>query len=183
MKPYIPITKAVLFTNPWWKYCRDQIKLPSGKTGDYHYVLTNGSSMIVPLKDDGSLLLVRQYRYTGNRDSIEFPCGGLKDGADYDTTARDELVEETGFLAGQLEAVGNFNPCNGLLDEICRVYIALDLTYAGARPDETESMELVHLTIKEIEELILNGTIWDGMTIAAWAIAKRQVEAASRRLL
>lgn len=172
MKPYLPITKAVLFTNPWWKYCRDQIELPSGKIGDYHYVLTNGSSMVVPVERDGGLLLVRQYRYTGNRDSIEFPCGGLKDGANYDITARDELLEEAGFLAGQIEAVGSFNPCNGLLDEICRVYIARDLTYAGARPDETESMELVRLTMKEIDDLILNGTIWDGMTIAAWAIAR-----------
>jgi ADP-ribose pyrophosphatase len=172
MKPYMPISKAVLFTNPWWKYCLDQIELPSGKIGDYHYVLTNGSSMVIPVEEDGGLLLVRQYRYTGNRDSIEFPCGGLKDGANYEITARDELVEETGFLAGQLEVVGNFNPCNGLLNEICTVYVARNLTYAGARPDETESMELVRLQIKEIDDLIRNGTIWDGMTIAAWAIAK-----------
>jgi ADP-ribose pyrophosphatase len=172
MKPYIPISKAVVYRNAWWKYCRDQVQLPSGKLGEYHYVLTNGSSMVVPVEQDGQLLLVRQYRYTGNRDSIEFPCGGLKDGSTYDETAQNELVEETGFVAGQLIPVGGFNPCNGLLDEICKVYIARSLTYAGARPDETESMELVRLSMREIDDLILNGTIWDGMTIAAWALAK-----------
>jgi ADP-ribose pyrophosphatase len=172
MKPYKPISKTIVYKNPWWRYCRDEVELPSGKTGEYHYVLTNGSSMVIPVEQDGNLLLVRQYRYTGNRDSIEFPCGGLKDGASYDETARDELVEETGFVAGRLELVGSFNPCNGLLDEICRIYIARNLTYAGARPDETESMELVRLTMREIDDLIVNGTIWDGMTIAAWAIGK-----------
>jgi ADP-ribose pyrophosphatase len=172
MKPYKTISKSIAYSNPWWRYCRDQVELPSGKLGEYHYVLTNGSSMVVPVEQDGHVLLVRQYRYTGNRDSIEFPCGGLKDGATYDETARDELVEETGFLAGQLIPVGGFNPCNGLLDEICKVYIARSLKYAGTRPDETENMELVRLSMREIDDLILNGTIWDGMTIAAWALAK-----------
>lgn len=94
MKPYKPISKSVRFNNPWWRYCLDQVELPSGKTGEYHYVVTNGSSMVIPVADDGTLLLVRQYRYTGNRDSIEFPCGGLKDGAGFEETARAELAEE-----------------------------------------------------------------------------------------
>ncbi len=175
MKPYKLISKTVVFRNPWWQYCRDQVELPSGGPGEFHYVLTNGSSMVIPEAEDGKLLLVRQYRYTGNRDSIEFPCGGLKEGATYDETARNELVEETGFLPGRIEAVGGFNPCNGLLDEICRVYIARDLCYVGARPDETESFELVRLNTEEVDAFIRDGTIWDGMTIAAWAIAKHHL--------
>ncbi len=175
MKPYRLISKAVVFRNPWWQYCRDQVELPSGKPGEFHYVLTNGSSMVVPEAEDGKLLLVRQYRYTGNRDSIEFPCGGLKEGATHDETARNELVEETGFLPGRIEAVGGFNPCNGLLDEICRVYIARDLCYVGARPDETESFELVRLDAEDVDAFIGDGTIWDGMTMAAWAIAKHHL--------
>ncbi len=128
--------------------------------------------MVVPVQQDSQLLLVKQYRYTGKRDSIEFPCGGLKDGATHDETARNELLEETGFLAGQLTPVGAFNPCNGLVDELCKVYIARCLTYSGARPDETESMELVRFSIEELEARILDGTIWDGMTIVSWALAK-----------
>jgi ADP-ribose pyrophosphatase len=175
MKPYKSISKKVIYKNPWWRYCLDQIELPSGKIGEYHYALTNGSSMIIPIEQDGRPLMVKQYRYTGNRDSIEFPCGGLKDGATYDETARIELMEETGFVAEKMEAIGGFNPCNGLVDEICKVYIARNLKYVGARPDETENIELLHLTIKEIDELILNGTIWDGMTMAAWTLAKPHI--------
>jgi ADP-ribose pyrophosphatase len=172
MKPYKLISKTVLFRNPWWRYCRDQVELPSGKPGEFHYVLTNGSSMVIPEAEDGKLLLVRQYRYTGNRDSIEFPCGGLKTGATHEETAESELVEETGFLPGELEFVGAFNPCNGLLDEICRVYLARNLRHVGARPDETESFELVRLTMEELDACIRDGTVWDGMTIAAWALGR-----------
>jgi ADP-ribose pyrophosphatase len=172
MKPYKILSKKVVFRNPWWKYCCDQIELPSGKSGEFHYVLTGGSSMTVPVTEEGKLVLVRQYRYTGKRDSIEFPCGGLKEGASHEETARSELVEETGFLAGYLQPVGGFNPCNGLLDEICRVYIARGLRHVGARPDETEAFELLRLTVGEVEGFIRDGRIWDGMTMAAWALAK-----------
>jgi ADP-ribose pyrophosphatase len=172
MKPYRLISTAVVLKNPWWRYCRDQVELPSGKPGEFHYVLTNGSSMVVPEAEDGTLLLVRQYRHTGKRDSIEFPCGGVKEGTTHDETAQSEMIEETGFLPGRIEPVGAFNPCNGLLDEICRVYIARDLRYVGCRPDESESFELVRLATQEVDALIRDGTIWDGMTIAAWALAR-----------
>jgi ADP-ribose pyrophosphatase len=171
MKPYKTISKTIVHQNPWWRYLCDRIELPSGKSGDYHYVLTNGSSMVVPQNEDGKILLVKQYRYTGNRDSIEFPCGGVKEGSTYEETAINELEEETGYVAGQLRLVGSYNPCNGLLDEICRVYIAQNLSYVGARPDETESFELICLSIEEVNAFIRDGTIWDGMTLAAWAIA------------
>lgn len=175
MKPYKRVSTKVVFKNAWWRYCLDQIEFPSGKTGEYHYALTHGSSMTVPVAEDGKLLLVRQYRYTGKRDSIEFPCGGVKEGTTYDQAAANELAEETGFAAAEIEHVGSFNPCNGLLDEICKVYIARNLRYVGARPDETESFELVRLTREEIDALIRDGIIWDGMTLAAWAIARPRI--------
>jgi ADP-ribose pyrophosphatase len=176
MKPYKQVSQKVLYKNPWWSYRCDRVELPSGRMGEYHFVLTNGSSMVVPQADDGKLLLVRQYRYTGNRDSIEFPCGGLKEGSTHEETAKHELVEETGFLPGRLECVGGFNPCNGLLDEVCRVYIARDLHYVGARPDETESLDLIRLTSDELDGLIRDGSIWDGMTMAAWALARPEFQ-------
>jgi ADP-ribose pyrophosphatase len=176
MKPYKVISKSIVHKNPWWQYCCDQIELPSGKQGEYHYALTEGSAMIVPVGADGRLILVRQYRYTGNRDSLEFPCGGMKKGSTFEDTAKNELVEETGFRADTLEWAGAFNPCNGLLDEICRVYIARDLCYMGTRPDETESFEQVLLTVEELDGLIRDGTVWDGMTLAAWALAKPRLQ-------
>jgi hypothetical protein len=68
--------------------------------------------------------------------------------------------------------IGKFNPYNGVTDEICRVFIAKDLTEVPSKPDETEEFEKILLMPQEIDALIAKGTIWDGMTIVGWTIAK-----------
>jgi len=177
LKRWKKLTEAVVTRNPWWTYKRDTFELPSGKPGEYHYVHTNGSSLIIPLTGDGKILLVNQYRYLTGRESLEFPCGSVKEGATYEETARLELAEETGFSAGMLFQAGEFNPYNGVTDEMCRVYIANDLREVAALPDETEEFEQVALTPDEITERIRSSVIWDGMTLAAWAIAGRKAGA------
>jgi ADP-ribose pyrophosphatase len=169
------MSRETLHRNKWWTYWFDLVELPSGETGEYHYVHTNGSSMVIPVTDDGKILLVRQYRYLGDRVSIEFPCGGVKDGSSHEETAKQELAEETGFYTREIESIGSFSPCNGLVDETCRVYIARGLKQVDAHPDETENFELIHLAVDELEKLIAKGDIWDGMTIAAWAIVKSKL--------
>jgi ADP-ribose pyrophosphatase len=159
--------------NAWWTYLLDEYNLPSGKRGEYHFVHTPGSSMVVPVLPDGTLLLVNQYRYLLDRESIEFPCGSVKEGSNHDRTAWEELAEETGYSAKTLLQVGEFNPYNGVTDEMCRVYVARDLQFVGANPDETEEFELVRLNPGELDRKIADGTIWDGMTIAAWGISRK----------
>src|SRR5713101_9158930 len=85
--------------NPWWTYRIEEFELASGVKGHYHYVHTNGSSLTIPLLDDGRVALVRQYRYLCKRESLEFPCGSVKDGSTYRETAKTELAEEAGFGA------------------------------------------------------------------------------------
>ena len=172
LRPWKKLSESILFRNPWWTYRRDTFELPSGKPGEYHYVHTNGSSMVVPVLDDGTLVLVNQHRYLLGKESLEFPCGSVKDGSNHDETARHELLEETGYSAKEIVRVGEFNPYNGVTDEMCRVYVARDLEHAGGTPDETEEFEILRMTPAEIEERIRTGVLWDGMTIAAWSIAK-----------
>jgi len=175
LRPWKKLSGSILFQNPWWTYKRDAFELPSGKPGEYHYVHTNGSSMVVPVMGDGTLVLVNQYRYLAGKESLEFPCGSVKDGSTHDETARQELLEETGFSAKGFFRAGEFNPYNGVTDEMCRVYVARDLEYVGGTPDETEEFEVVRATPEEIEERIRTGVIWDGMTIAGWSIAKGRI--------
>lgn len=172
LKTWKKCAESILFRNPWWTYKRDDIELPSGKGGEYHYVHTNGSSMILPVLPNGSLVLVNQYRYLVGKESIEFPCGSVKDGSVHDETARHELVEETGYAAKEFAMVGEFNPYNGVTDEMCRVYVARGLEFVGGTPDETEEFEIVRLTPAEIDDRIRAGAIWDGMSLAAWSIAR-----------
>jgi ADP-ribose pyrophosphatase len=169
-------SESVLFKNLWWTYKRDELELPNGKFGEYHYVHTNGSSMVIPIMSDGKILTVKQYRYLCGKESIEFPCGSVKDGSSYDETVWQELAEETGYSAKQLSLIGEFNPYNGVTDEMCHVYVAREMQHVGATPDETEEFELLSLSVEEVDKHIRDGIIWDGMSIAGWSIVKQKVD-------
>ncbi|MFA6456682.1 MAG: NUDIX hydrolase [Bacteroidota bacterium] len=167
-------TKIVL-KNPWWTYKRDEFQIPNGVTGEYNYVHTNGASMIVPVTAEGKIILVNQYRYLCDKESIELPCGGVKEGKSYDETAVMELEEETGYRSNSLHVAAEFNPYNGVTNEICKVYLAKDLVKTHPIPDATEEFEILFRSPEEIDELIRTNTIWDGMTIAAWALVRSKL--------
>jgi len=172
LTPWKKISEEHVVENPWWTYKRDIYELPSGQRGEYNYVYSNGSSLIIPVLDDGSIVLINQYRYLCERESLEFPCGGVKPGSTHDETAWHELVEETGYSAHQLVLLAQFNPYNGVTNEMCHVYVARGLHHVGGTPDDTEEFEVVHLKPPEIDERIAEGLLWDGMTLAAWSQAR-----------
>jgi len=166
------LSRTIRHTNPWWSYRLNTFELPNGSRGEYHFVHTNGSALTIPVLPDGRVILVNQYRYLAERESIEFPCGSVKDESSYEETARHELREETGYEAGLLTEAGKFNPYNGVTDEFCTIYCARELRYLGAQPDATEEFEILEWYPPEIDRHIADGTIWDGMTIAAWCIVR-----------
>ena len=165
-------SESTVLKNPWWTYRKDEVTLPSGLPGEYHYVHTLGASLIVPVRKDGRIVVVNQYRYLLNRESVEFPCGGVKEGSDHEQTAIQELEEEAGLMAGDWRIAGEFNPYNGVTNEICRVFIARNLMDIPARPDNTEEFEILTLTPEEFEAKIISGVVWDGMSMAGWMLAK-----------
>lgn len=149
----------------------DRYSLPNGDEADYHYVRTGGSTMVVPVTADGTLVMIRQHRYLIGRASTEFPCGGVATD-DLTENAAKELREETGLVAGRLERVGGFAPYNGVADEICHVYLARDLDQREASPEPTELMQVVRHDVDEIAAMIARNELWDGMTIAAFALVR-----------
>ncbi len=168
------LASKIVHKNPWWNYRLDSFQIPNGVRGEYHYVHTEGSSLIIPVMDDGKIILVNQYRYLRDRESIEFPCGGVKPGHTYDEMARLELEEETGYVAQSWNKAGEFNPFNGVTDEMCTVFIARGLSYVAAKPEATEEFELLQVSPEEFEAMIASGDIWDGMTLAAWLLVRKQ---------
>ena len=173
LKRWKQLTSKNLFKNPWWTYKLDTFQIPDGVEGEYHYVHTLGSSMIVPVTEQGHILLVNQYRYLCDRESLEFPCGSLKEGHSYEQTAHLELGEETGHRATTMVSVGTFNPYNGVSDEMCTVFLAMGLSRieGTVEKDATEEFELVALSKEDLAAQIRSNTIWDGMTLAAWTLA------------
>jgi ADP-ribose pyrophosphatase len=82
------------------------------------------------------------------------------------------MAEEIGIEAENLEEVGSFEPCNGLISELSHVFVARSLKPIIAHPDETEEIIIEKYSLDDFEKRIFSGEIWDGMTLAAWAIAK-----------
>ena len=166
------LSSEVVHRNRWWSYILDSFQIPAGPKGEYHYIHTEGSSLVIPLLDDGRIVLVNQYRYLRDRESIEFPCGGVQTGVSYDRTARAELEEEAGYAATSWEVVGEFNPFNGATDEMCRVFLARGLSPVPPKPEATEEFEVLKVLPAEIDGMIREGRIWDGMSLAAWILAR-----------
>jgi 8-oxo-dGTP pyrophosphatase MutT (NUDIX family) len=170
------LSTELLHKNPWWEYRRDEYLHPDDSQGEFFYVHTPGAVVVIPEFDDGSLLMLRQFRYLNQRESLEFVGGGVKRGQTHEESARDELLEEAGYRAKELIPLGWFNPMNGASDEQCYVYLARGLTETEARPEASEEFEPVPVSTAELNGRIGTGEIWDGMTLAAYTLYKcRQV--------
>lgn len=134
--------------------------------------------MVVPITSQGKVILVNQYRYLCDRESLEFPCGSINEGNTYEQTALLELQEETGYQASTpLQELGQFNPYNGVTSEICTVYLANNIIplQTQVKKDATEEFEVIQLGPSEVEEKIYTQEIWDGMTLAAWMLARNEI--------
>jgi ADP-ribose pyrophosphatase len=164
------IKSDIVFSNNWWEYAKDIYVMPNGEQGEYHYVHSKGSTFIIPITDDKNYIMIKQYRYLNRKFSIEFPGGGLKEGTDPKLNAMNEMQEESGYISDTVTHLGNFNPFNGVTDEICYVFLAENCRYVGNNPDYSEEFEILKLTEKDIINYIKEGEIWDGMTLAAWSL-------------
>jgi len=166
-------SEKTIFRNKYWKYKIDDFRIDNGTPGEYHYVHTLGSTMIIPVTEKNTILLVKQFRYLIQKESIEFPCGSVEEGLSMEENALKELREETGFSSNRLKYAGSFAPYNGVSDELCYLYIAENLFPSPLEKDVYEECEIIEKSPVEIESMIDTNEIWDGMTLAAWSIAKK----------
>jgi ADP-ribose pyrophosphatase len=126
------------FENQWLRLRSDHIEIEGGEPIDFTYVEHSDAVLIVPVTEDGDILLIRQYRYTHDEWLLEVPAGGTHDtgDADLEEVARKELREETGASCDEMEYIGAFYPYVAQADEVDHVYIAW-----GARLDGSPSWE------------------------------------------
>ncbi len=169
---YKTLSKEVFFKTPWTTFMHKKFTMPSGKEGDYWYVHTKGSAFVIPVLPDGSILIGHQYRYLTDRMSYEFAGGGVDEGKTYEEAARQELEEELGYTAQEIKEVGEFCPMNGVTDEICKVFVAKGIEKTAQNLEETEQISELSFSPEEFDRMIAEGKMDDGMTLAAWALAR-----------
>lgn len=162
-----------IYRNAWLSLREDQIERPVSGAGLYSVVERLESLAIVPRAADGSITLVRQYRYPVDRDSWEVPSGTLDPGEEPLAAARRELVEETGLTAAIWTPLGTFWLAPGFCSQVCRAYLAEALTQGEGRPEATEEDLVVRrFSLAEIESLIRAGELMDGLTISTLSLLR-----------
>ncbi|MBU2542616.1 NUDIX hydrolase [Patescibacteria group bacterium] len=168
------LSEETIHQNPWWAYKHDKYEKPNGEEGDYYYGETPGNVMIIPVLDDGRLVLILQQRYLREKQSIEFPCGGLLEGQSVLEAAERELLEETGYIADEYIKIGEFEGLNGLVKDMCHVFLAYVVEQKEQQLDDTEEIEVMYRRPDEIDTMIRKNEIWDGQTLASWAMVHHE---------
>ena len=146
---------------------RDEVLLPNGHTSIREVVEHPGGVGILALEEDGNVLLVRQYRYAFGRTLLEIPAGKRERGEDPLTTARRELREETGAVAGEMLPLGVFYPTCAYSSEVIHMFLARKLTFGERELDEDEFLNVFRMPLRELVDKILAGQIPDAKTQAA----------------
>ncbi len=144
---------------------RDQVVLPGGALASREYVVHPGAVMIVPLLDDGRLLVERQYRFPLKRVMLEFPAGKLDPSESTFSCAQRELSEETGYLARQWARAGILHNAIAYSNEFIEVWFARDLVAGAQQLDEGEFLELDVATQQELETCAMQGELTDAKTL------------------
>jgi ADP-ribose pyrophosphatase len=144
-----------------------RFRTPEGGGVTIEVVHHSGGAGALPLFDDGTLALVRQWRYPINKYSLEIPAGRIEQGHDPEETAARELEEELGYRAGELRKIGEFNVAPGYCEERVYVYLATGLVESAQNLDEDEEIEVVRMTFDEALRMVESGEIDDAKTVVA----------------
>ena len=160
------ISRKNIYECPVFKVFEDKVELPNGNISTRNIINHRGGVCIAALKENGNILLVKQFRYVYNEVILEFPAGKKELNEDSIETAKRELMEETGYKANTLLFLGSYYPTCGYTNEIIDLYFAKDLEYVGQHLDEDEFLNVTEMNLEKIIELCNNGTIVDGKTMA-----------------
>lgn len=147
------------------KVYRDRVRLPNGHESAREYIRHPGAAVIIPMFDNGDILLERQHRYPLHRDFLELPAGKFDPHETDLACAQRELIEETGYAAERWDYLTTLYPCIGYSDERLVFYLARDLKEVGAALDEDEFLEILRIPMPEALTMIKDGRINEAKTV------------------
>lgn len=149
----------------------DTVRLSDGKESKREVVSHGGAVCIVPVQEDGTTLLVRQFRLPAGKILLEIPAGTLEKGEEPQACALRELEEEIGYKAANIRLLFACYLAPGYSTEKIHAYIATGLTKTQTHFDEGENLELVTMPLAEAVQRVLAGELEDAKTIAALLVA------------
>jgi len=160
------IDGTVLFKGNFLEARRDTVRLPDGHTATREYVVHPGAVVVVPLLDDGRVVLERQFRYPVGQVMVEFPAGKLDAGEDPLVCGQRELLEETGYSAREWARAGAMHLAIGYSTEVIHIYFARGLTLGARQLDHGEFVDVFSADAQELLRWCGDGTVTDAKTLA-----------------
>lgn len=143
----------------------DTVRLPNGVTVDLETIRHPGAAAVVPVKADGTVVLIRQFRHAAGGFIYEIPAGKLAPGEEPLQCAARELEEEVGYRASTFELLSSIFTAPGFADEVIHVYRATGLTKGRQQLDRDEVLDVIEMPLSEAITKIEDGTIRDAKTI------------------
>jgi len=160
------IDGTVLFKGNFLEARRDTVRLPDGHTATREYVVHPGAVVVIPLLDDGRVVLERQFRYPVGLVMVELPAGKLDAGEDPLVCGQRELLEETGYSAREWARAGAMHLAVGYSSEIIHIYFARGLSLGEQQLDHGEFVDVFTATTDELLGWCRDGTVTDAKTLA-----------------
>lgn len=162
------ISSKLIYDGRIVKLFEDEIELPNGAPAKREYIRHVGAVCVLPLTDNGEVVLERQFRYPFGKVLVEIPAGKLNDASeDPLAAALRELREETGIVPSSMTYLGDFIGSPAILGERVGMFLARGLSFSKQQLDEDEFLEVFTMPLQEIVERVLSGEIADGKTQAA----------------
>ena len=171
-----PLSSETVFHGRLLHVQLDHARLPNGNESTREFVIHPGATAIVPVLDNGKLLLERQFRYPLKRVFIELPAGKIDAGEDPLTTGQRELLEETGYSAREWIYLAVQHPCIGYSNEVIHIYLARGLEAGQHQRDEDEALQLIEASLAECLDMVQRGEITDGKTIVGLMWAEKYLQ-------
>lgn len=157
---------TLLFKGNFLEARRDTVRMPDGHTATREYVVHPGAVVVIPMLDDGRIVLERQYRYPVGHVMVEFPAGKLDAGEDPLFCGQRELLEETGYSAREWARAGAMHLAIGYSTEIIHIYFARGLTLGERQLDHGEFVDVISAGTDELLRWCGDGTVTDAKTLA-----------------
>ena len=159
------VAERVLLDGRFIKVVEEDVVLPDGRPSRRFGLRHGGAAGMIALGADGTIVLERQWRHPLRRAFWEIPAGTLDQGEAELDCAKRELKEETGFVPGRIAYLTTIASSCGFSDELIHLYLATQLSFEGANPDEDEFLNVDLVDVQELVDAVLDGKIEDAKTV------------------
>lgn len=163
------VGNRILYRGCKFNLAEHELETDSGSIVRREYIDHSGAVVILPIADDGRIVVLRNYRHALDKVLWEVPAGTRSPDEPPEVTAARELTEETGYVAGRVEKLLEFYPAPGISNERMFVFLATQLTSSQVAREIDESMEVVLMTVDLLREMIRTGELEDGKTMLAFS--------------